>query len=345
MTASSTLSSQTVDCADEQDVQDLFVQRGWSDGLPVVPPTADRVARFVEAAEQPPDHVLGEIPEQGKQLTVEKVAINAVAAGCRVEYTSVLMAAVRALTQPRFNLHSSTISGATAPLLIVSGPTVDQLSLNSSYSLFGPGYHANATIGRAIRLILQNLCGGPPGVLDKSTFGHPGKFSYCIAESPTANPWGPLHADHGIPAEQSAVTVFAGEGPVNARNDWSSEPGPILATIADAMLPSHYTGGSFVVVIGPLHAAVLAKAGLSKDDVRAELHTRAQRSTASMKRAGRRPGTVLDGDELEMHCAVGDPSDILLTVAGGNLYGYSAVIPPWVAGPDSLPVTEALHPA
>lgn len=338
------LTSARVEVSDEQAVQDLFIQRGWGDGLPIVAPTPERVERFVEASGLPADHVLGVLAEQARELTLEKVAINAVAAGCREEYMSVLVAAVRALTRPEFCLHSTTVSGATAPLLILSGPVVNKINLNTSYSVFGPGYHANATIGRAVRLILQNLCGGIPGVMDKATFGHPGKFSYCIGESP-ASPWEPLHCATttgaaALPADASAVTVFAGEAPINARNDWSSAPGPVLATIADAMLPSHYTGGCFVVVIGPLHAAILAGAGMSRADVQAELFRLARRSVASLKRAGRLPGPVLASDEDDERTAVRQPSDILVTVAGGDLYGYSAVVPYWIGGHDSMPVTE-----
>ncbi|MGB3437652.1 MAG: hypothetical protein WBA97_02770 [Actinophytocola sp.] len=339
-----TLTSAAVEAADEQAVRDLFTQRGWGDGLPVVPPTPERVARFVEASGVAPDAVIGTLPEQGRVLTCEKIAVNAVAAGCREEYMSVLLAIVRALSTERFCLHSTTISGATTPLVIISGPVVNQIAVNTSFSVFGPGHQANATIGRAVRLILQNLCGGVPGVIDKATFGHPGKFSYCIGESTSANPWEPIHADRGVPEDASAVTVFAGEAPIYARNDWASEPGPILATIADAMLPSHYAGGCFVVVIGPLHAAILHKAGYSRADVRAELFRRARRSVASMKNAGRLPGPVEPGDEDEMRTVVSREEDFLITVAGGDLYGYSTVIPYWIGGSDSTPVTEALSP-
>lgn len=335
-----TLTSARHAVADEEAAQDLFTQRGWGDGLPIVPPTPERVERFTAAAGIPADQVIGELPEQGRALTLEKIAINAVAAGCREEYMSVLVTAVRALTREPFNLHSTTVSGATAPLLIISGPMAERLNLNSSFSVFGPGHHANAAIGRAVRLILQNLCGGVPGVLDKATFGHPGKFSYCIAESATANPWPPLHADRGVPADKSAVTVFAGEAPVNARNDWASEPGPILATIADAMLPGHYTGGCVVVVIGPLHAGILRRAGMDRAAVREELFRRARRSVGALRRAGRLPPGPTDEDE--MRTIVRRPDDILITVAGGDLYGYSAVIPYWVGGHESTPITEAL---
>lgn len=338
------LSSATRRVPDAAAAQELVIQQGWSDGLPVIPPTPELVERFVAASGRQPGEVLGTVPEQARTLTVEKVAVNAVMAGCRPEYMSVLLAAVRAISAEQFNLHSTTVSGATAPLVIISGPTVTQLSVNTSFSVFGPGHVANATIGRAVRLVLQNLCGGTPGLIDKSTMGHPGKFSYCIGEDVARNPWQPLHVDRGLPPEASAVTVFAGEAPIFARNDWSPEPGPILATIADAMLVSHYSGGGFVVVLGPLHAAALARAGMSKAAVREALHARARRSVADLKRAGRLAGEPTRDDEVTLRGAVPSPADILVVVAGGHLYGYSAVIPPWVGGHESVAVTEALAP-
>lgn len=334
------LTSPTERAAGWADAQELFIQRGWGDGLPIVPPTPSLVERFIEGSGREPTEVVAVIAEQGREVTVEKIAVNAVVAGCRPEYMSVLLAAVRAVGTDEFNLHSTTVSGATAPLLIVSGPAVAQLAINSSFSVFGPGYVANATIGRAVRLILQNLCGGTPAIMDKATMGHPGKFSFCIGESIEHNPWPPVHADRGVPAGDSAVTVFSGEAPINARNDWADEPGPVLATIADAMVVSHFTGGGFVVVLGPQHAALLAGAGLARTDVREELFRRARRSIAELKRAGRRPGRPEPADETTSVPAVADPSEIVIVVAGGHLYGYSAVIPPWVGGHESRAVTE-----
>lgn len=327
---------------DADRVGEFFIERGWSDGLPVVAPTPERVAGFLDAAGVDGAEVLGEIPEQAATLTAELVAVNAVLAGCRPEYASVVFAAVRAISTERFNLHSTSVSGATAPLVIVSGSAVERFGLNSGFSVFGPGHVANATIGRAVRLVLQNLCGATPGVGDKATFGHPGKYSFCIAENNARNPWGPVHTDFGLPADASAVTMFSGEAPVFARNDWSSEPEPILATIADAMLPTHYTGGRFVVVLGPLHAEILARSGMTKSQVTDALAGLARRSVADLKRAGRMPGPSQPGDEEDIRQVVGSGADIVLVVAGGHLYGYSAVVPPWVGGHESLPVTVAL---
>ncbi len=335
-----TLSSERLELADDDAVGEFFLQHGWTDGLPIVTPTPERVSAFVAAVGREPSDVLGEIPEQNRSITVEKLAVNAVMAGCRVEYMSLLVATVRALTRTPFNLHSTTVSGATAPLLIVSGPVVSKLGLNSGFSVFGPGHHANATIGRAVRLLLQNVCGGLPGVIDKSTFGHPGKFSYCIAESQSRNPWAPAHEDRRVPADGSAVTVFAGEAPIFARNDWAEAPEPILATIADAMLPSHFSGGGVVVVLGPLHAAAMARAGMSKADVRQGLFQRARRSLSDLRSAGRLPGEPHADEDLTYRTVVPSADDILVVVAGGHLYGYSAVVPSWVGGHESVAVTE-----
>ena len=336
------LSSSRIEVADEGTAAELFLQRGWTDGLPIVAPTPERVAAYVAAVGREPGEVLGEVPEQNRSITVEKLAVNAVMAGCRPEYMSLLVATVRALSRKPFNLHSTTVSGATAPLLVVSGPVVAKVGLNSGFSVFGPGHHANATMGRAVRLLLQNVCGGLPGVIDKATFGHPGKFSYCIAESQTHNPWDALHADRGVPSDSSAVTVFSGEAPIFARNDWSDQPEPILATIADAMLPSHFTGGGVVVVLGPLHAAAMARAGLLKADVRQGLFERARRSLSELRRAGRLADEPEPGDDTTYRTVVPTPDDILVVVAGGHLYGYSAVVPSWVGGHESMAVTEGL---
>jgi len=336
------LSSERIELPDDAAVGEFFLQHGWTDGLPIVAPTPELVTAFVAAAGREPGEVLGEIPEQNRSVTVEKLAVNAVLAGCRPEYMSVLVAAVRALTRTPFNLHSTTVSGATAPLLIVSGPVVTKVGLNSGFSVFGPGHHANATIGRAVRLLLQNVCGGLPGLIDKSTFGHPGKFSYCIAESQSHNPWTPVHADRGVADAGSAVTVFAGEAPVFARNDWAEDPEPILATIADAMLPSHFTGGGVVVVLGPLHAAAMARAGMSRADVREGLFGLARRSVSDLRRAGRLPGEPQTDDDSTYRSVVPSADEILVVVAGGHLYGYSAVVPSWVGGHESVAVTEEL---
>lgn len=337
-----TLASSRQHVADVAEAQELFQRNGWSDGLPIVPPTVELVEHFLSVTGLDPAEVVVNLREQSRTVTVEQIAVNTVAAGCRPEYLPVVVTALRAMGEDEYNLHSTTVSGATAPLVIVSGSAVEMLGINAGFSVFGSGHVANATIGRAVRMVCQNLCGGSPGTIDKATMGHPGKFSFCIGESTLRNPWSPCHAERGLSAEASAVTVFAGEAPIFARNDWSSEPRPILATIADAMKVSHFTGGSFVVVLGPLHASVLDGAGLDRATVRHELFELSARSEAELKRAGRAKGEVLPGDEASFRRAVTSPDDIVVVVAGGHLYGYSAVVPPWVGGHESKPVTREL---
>ncbi|MCH9017256.1 MAG: hypothetical protein IIB89_05780, partial [Chloroflexi bacterium] len=205
---------------------------GWTDGLPVVPPTEQRVGEFIERSGRPSAEVVGELPERRREITVGKVAANAVMAGCLPEYMPVVLAATEAMLDPVFNLVGPSSSmGGSAILTIVNGPVAKELNINSRNNLFGPGNRANATIGRAVRLVLMNACAAIPGVFDRSVIGHPGKYTYCIAEAETETHWTPLHVERGFSADQSTVTVFAGEAPRQVRA--VGHPEPILIAIAD----------------------------------------------------------------------------------------------------------------
>ena len=205
---------------------------GWTDGLPVVPPTEQRVKEFIERSGRPSDEVVGELPERRREITVDKVAANAVMAGCLPEYMPVVLAATEAMLEPIFNLVGPSSSmGGSAILSIVNGPIAQELNINSRNNLFGPGNRANATIGRAVRLILMNACAAIPGVFDRSVIGHPGKYTYCIAEADTETHWTPLHVERGFSPAESTVTVFAGESPRQIRA--VGHPEPIMMAIAD----------------------------------------------------------------------------------------------------------------
>ena len=184
---------------------------GWTDGLPVVPPTAERIQEFLDNVNLPGSHIVGEIPERRRSITLDKVASNAVMAGCLPEYFPAVLAATEAILDPKFNLigPSSSLGGAGI-LLIFNGPVVSKLGINSRNNLFGPGNRVNATIGRSIRLILMNACAAIPGLFDRSVIGHPGKFSYCIAEAQTETHWDPLSVQKGFSENVSTVTAFAG---------------------------------------------------------------------------------------------------------------------------------------
>ncbi len=230
------LTSKRFEAADALEAIEFYYRQGWTDGLPVVPPTEQAVQAFLESCGLEPSRVVGTVPQRNRILTAEKVAINAVMAGCLPSYAPVVVAAVEALTSESFLLHACTTStGGAAPLAIVSGPVAKDLKINSGVSAFGPGWRANATIGRAIRLVLMNLCGAAPGVLDKATLGHPGKYSFCLAEDEESSPWEPLRVDLGFSEEVSTVTVVASEAPHHVTNHVSHEPRGLLDTIVDSM--------------------------------------------------------------------------------------------------------------
>ena len=183
------LASKSVSLQESDDPIEYYFERGWTDGLPVVPPTAEKIGAFLDAAGRSPSEILGTEPVRGRVVTLEKVAINAVMAGCRPEYFPVVVATIEAMLEPEHNLHAVTVSTmGAAPLLVVNGPVVDEIGLNSGVSVFGPGRRANATIGRAIRLTIMNVTGALPGDLDQSSLGHAGKYTWCIAEDESDQP-------------------------------------------------------------------------------------------------------------------------------------------------------------
>lgn len=330
--------------------------QGWTDGLPVIPPTEKRVAAFLECAKRERNEVLGAVPERRRVVTVEQVAANAVMAGCLPDYAPVVIAAVKAMLQPTFNLVGPSASlGGSGILVIVNGPVVEQLNINCRNNLFGPGNRANATIGRAIRLVLMNNCGAIPGLFDRSCLGHPGKYSYCIAENESDSPWLPLHAERGCAPGASAVTVFACEGPRQVRNTVSQTPEGVLNGIADCMsalgtsltmsgsIASTAAGtrqGEIVIVIAGEHTHTIAKQGWSKRDIRRYLSERARRTAADLKRGGGLPGAVVAGDESRYVPVVERPEDIMVVSAGGREGAMSAVIPSWGPKVASTAVTE-----
>lgn len=329
--------------------------QGWTDGLPVVPPTDERVAAFLGQLKRSREEVLGGVPERRRSVTVEQVAANAVMAGCLPEYAPVVLAAVEAILQPVFNLVGPSASlGGSAILVIVNGPVVSQVNINCRNNLFGAGNRANATIGRAIRLVLMNTCGAIPGLFDRSCLGHPGKYTYCIAENDTESPWLPLHVERGCAPGSSAVTTFACEGPRQVRNGLSQHPEGVLTTIADAMSSlgtSLTTSGSVahsasgtrqgevVVVIAGEHMHTISQHGWSKSDVRRYLAEHARRSVADLKRGGGIAGEVAPADAQTYIPVVERPEDILIVAAGGDEGAMSAVIPSWGPKVSSTAVT------
>ncbi len=319
---------------------DYCYEQGWTDGLPVIPPTVDRVEATLAYEGRPPQTVIATHPATSLELSLHAAATNAVMAGCLPEYFPVVVAAFEAMNQPGFNFHGSTAStGGSAPLLLVSGPFAEDIGMNADVNLFGPGNRANASIGRAVRLILRNVFQMTPGISDKSTQGNPGKYSFCIAERARGNPWPSLCKAQGYPEGVSSVTVFAGGGFFNVENHGGNTPEAILASVADAM--ANYgciTLGQSVVILAPEHMRIVAAAGWSREDAQAFLFTHAKRSVEGMKSVGK----YRDRDYHRQHVTEAhpltqaghvhrglSPDDILITLGGGDAGGHSCFIPSW----------------
>ena len=324
------LFSKQYEVADNEAIE-FYFERGWTDGLPVVPPTEERVRTFLEYAGRDPSDVIGVVSTRGRVITAEKVAINAVMAGCKPEYTPVVMAAVEAMADEAYNLHGcAATTGSSAQLLLLNGPVRQRLGFNSGHNLFGPGWRANSTVGRAIRLILMNVCGNTPGVMDKSTMGNPGKYSYCIAEDEESSPWQPLHVDRGFDRQESTVTVFAAQSPWQVGHRFTDRPEAILTSIADVMAATDVGNGEIMVVIPPEQMAHIKAAGWSKERCQQFLYDQAQRPAQELAARWRIDPEQAQPGQMVRACR--DPKEIYIIPAGGTGGLWMAVLPMWAAG-------------
>lgn len=328
MTRSELLDIDIDGAGDIEAVNEELYRRNLTDGLPVIPPTRERVERMLAGIDRGPEEVVGVIPPRYGDATIETIATNAVMAGCRPEYMPVLVTAIEAMTEDEFNLYGvNATTHPVAPMLLVNGPIVDELNINYGYNVFGQGWRANSTIGRAIRLLLVNVGGGRPGDMDRATHGHPGKFSYCLAENERKTPWDPYHVARGFDEDQSTVTVFAGEAP-HEINDHVSEDGDGILTVAADVLATmgnnnaYVTHGEVVVVFGPEHAETVARDGFSREDVQWYLYDQARNKLGKLRLAGlygihdwANRFEVMDDDS--MIPIVDDPEKINVAVAGG----------------------------
>jgi hypothetical protein len=285
-------------------------------------------------------------------LTREVLAVNMVMAGCKPEYAPLVRAAMLALCDPRFNLNGvQATTHVACPLIVVNGPIRKEIGMNAGCNVFGSGNRANATIGRAIRLILLNVGGGWPGDLDKSTLGHPGKYTYCIAENEEASPWAPYHVEQGFAAEDSTVFAIAAEAPHSVTNHIADDPEGILESVCSAMSTIAHNnavmGGSCAVIIGPEHAATIGKRNWTRNDVRSYLWMNTKNTFADIS-FGHRYGKVYNRNLPRWYRRepqaripiVPSPNDIHLFVAGGDAGRFSAFIPGW--GHITTPVLRAI---
>ncbi len=332
-----------IEAADWQAVVDLFYERGWTDGLPIVPPTDTLVdAMLAGVPDRDASEVIGVVPPRWAQATVKIIAVNAVMAGCAPQYMPVLLAAVDAVLDPSFNLGGiqATTHSAT-PLLVVSGPDLKALGINAGYNVMGQGFRANATIARALRLIMINVGGGRPGHTDLAQFGNPGKFGLFLAENDEASPWEPYRVEHGFAPEDTIVAAFSAEGPHSVTNHVATDTFGVGISIASCMssLGSNnaYGMGEVVVVVGPEHADFFRKEKWSKEDLRLYLYQKARNKIRDLmfeQRYGRFYNRMWpkwfdrSRDDEEVPVVV-RPSDIHIFVAGGPAGRFSAVIPGW----------------
>jgi hypothetical protein len=336
------------------DLSEWYLSQHWSDGLPVVPPTPDNVAAMVNALGGEPQFVECKIPPRLGSLTREVLAINLVMAGCKPAYAPVVRAALLAMVEPQFNLNALQASThMAAPLLIVNGPVRNEIGMNSGCNVFGSGNRANATIGRAIRLVMLSVGGGIPGDLDKATLGHPGKYTYCIAENEEESPWAPYHVEQGFSPEESTVFVVAAEAPHSVTNHVADDPQGILDSMASAMSTiAHNTAlsnGPCVIIIGLEHAKMIAGKGWTRSDVRNYLWMYSGNTFEEIS-FGHRYGKIYNR-YLPRWCKrtpesripiVARPEDLHLFVAGGAAGRFSAFIPGWGGESHAIPVVRAI---
>jgi peroxiredoxin len=310
--------------------EEMF-ERGWTDGLPVVAPTRERVEAMLGARH--PEESLGEIPPAMGEATLERVASCAVLAGCLPEYFPVVLAAVQAVLEPAFNVGGQAVTTQpSGQLVIVNGPVGDAIGLNSGMGALGPGWRANMTIGRALRLVISLTGGGYPARLDRSTLGNPGKIGLCFAEDEATSPWEPLHVERGFAGDRSVVTVVGCDAPLSISDHRSTTPAELARVLgwaaAASWSPNWWPlGGISVFVICPEHAAMFRSAGWSKQRVREELFSAVRRPAGEL-RWGETTPQVHDAGDSDPVTKWTSPDDIVLVVAGGDAGRYSAVFGP-----------------
>ena len=320
-----------LDAAGSHDELEEMFERGWSDGLPVIPPTPERVRAMLGGRD--PSTSLGEVPPARGEATLQRLAACAVLAGCRPEYFPVVIAAAIAALDPAFNLNGQAVTTQPAgQLVILNGPASETLGVNASIGALGPGNRANLTIGRALRLMVSLTGGGYPGRMDRATLGHPGKIGLCLAEDELVSPWEPLHVERGFEPDQSVVTLIACDAPMSISDHRSLSPEELTNVLgwaaAATWSPNWWPlGGTSLFVICPEHAALFGEAGWSKQRVREEMF-RCVRRPAHELRWGETTPQVQAARDLEPITKWDSPDDIVLVVAGGEAGRYSAVFGP-----------------
>lgn len=344
--SSTDLQSTSHEIRDTAEAFEFYYAKGWTDGLPIIPPTESSILAMLDAAGVEPDEEIAFIEHRHVSVKGVKVAINAVMAGCKPEDMPVIVASIEAMGDPRWGYHgAATSTGGSAVFMLVNGPIARELGLNYGDNLFGPGRRVNATIGRAVRLVMRNVIGTLPGALDRSTLGHGGKYSFCIAENEEGSPWPPLHVERGFQPEASTVTLLAALAPHQFYNQLSNTTEGILTTACANMRISAGVRmqPQYILVIAGEHMRVMAKEGWSKDDIKRFCFEHTQSSHAELKRINVMPGKINDEDESTMKPLVSSPEDFIVIAAGGQVGAFSAFIPGWGGKRASESVTKEIR--
>ncbi len=344
------LASRRIELADLDDEIEALFDRGFTDGLPVVPPTEERVLRILQGTTRAPHEIVAVVPPDLVEVTVEKIAVNAVMAGCRPEYLPWVIAAVEAVCTDEFNIHGVLATTMpVGPVIVCNGPGTRAIGMNGGVNAFGQGNRANLTIGRAVQLVIRNVGGGRPGEVDRATHGNPGKISFCFAELEESSPFTSLAVSRGFEPTANTVTVFAGEGPrcvVDQKARTASELANLFAACLRTLhSPKLVLAFDAMLVVGPEHARVFSDDGWDRDRLLAELHSRLQLSGSELVWGA---GGIADGvppEFGELTLPKFRPDGILLVHAGGGAGLFSAIIGGWANGTiGSQPVAKEVRP-
>ena len=322
----------------DDDAFEVTYDRGWSDGLPVVPPTDLRLARMLAGTSRPATDIIGAIPPNLIKCSVEKVAINAVLAGCRPEYLPVVLATVEAALKPEFSMHGLLATlWFSGPVVIVNGPVTKRIGMNSGGNALGQGNRANATIGRALQLLIRNVGGGVPGEIDRSVLGNPGKYTFCFAEDESDPNWMPLNVSRGAAPGSSSVTLFHGDGVQGVSAAKARTPDALCKALAAALWavghPRDAGRAGAILVLGADHYQIFADAGWGRTEVEAGLHAALKRPAADLIAGtdGIAEGLPADVDYADNLIDKFNPGFLLVVRAGGRGGGVSAIIGGWIA--------------
>ena len=345
------LTSRVVQLDEWDDEMESCFDRGWTDGLPVTPPTDARIIRMLQGTKRGADEVVGKVPPNLAPITVEKAAINAVMAGCRPEYFPVVLAALEAALEPVFTMHGLLCTTCfSSPIIVVNGPIAEKIGMNWGINALGQGNRANATIGRALQLIVRNVGGGVPGDLDRSTLGGPGKYTFCFAEDEYTDPdWEPLSVSRGFERGQNTVTLFQGDG-VQGIIDWrSNTPEELSKSLAMSLLAvGHVKLAEFtnaMLVMSPEHHAIFRDAGWTRADITASLHNDLKRPGTEIVHGAQGVGEGIDPARADEIVNKFWPEGLLIVRAGGQAGLYSAICCGWTGGrfrEESQPVTREI---